>query len=279
MVKCKGFDRLKKIGLITFCLSSCCYALEEAPWYGNVYEFKFIGGYEYNFFKHVSNATRALKSTFNTQVFSAGLDFTAPETWNWETELEFADTTPISFGYRSFALQVRKLWLDDVACDPISLSTGLVYRDASGRMRKALSTPYHARANFEFHTSIGKEWNRGCYWNFRTFATAAIGQGSQGSPWLRGDLFLWWNLQDCHQFSIFGLSYFGLGDKRKVPTKHFDGWSKIGHQSIELGLSYRYFFRCYGNLRFDYMYRVYARSYPEKVNCFRLTYELPFSCF
>jgi len=270
---------LKKIALLVLSLPQICSALEEAPWYGNVFEFDLLANYEYNFFKKVNNGSPQLRSTYNTHILGAALDLTAPDTWNWEIELEFANTSDVSFGYRSAALQVRKLWLDDVACDPISLSTGLVYRDASTHLRKALSTPYHARANFEFHTAVGKEWSHCCYWSFRTYVLAAIGQGTKGSPWLQGDLYLWWNVENRHQFYLFGRSYFGLGSKRNVPLNSFRGWADIGHQSIDLGISYRYFFDCYGSLRFDYLYRVYARSYPEKVNFFVFTYELPFSLF
>ncbi len=270
---------MKIIALLALSLPQICFALEEAPWYGEVFEFNFLANYEYNFFKKVSHGHPQRHSTYNTNVFGAALDLTAPDTWNWEAEIEFANTTNVSTGYRSFALQVRKLWLDDVACDPISLSTGFVYRDASTHLRKALSTPYHARANFEFHTAIGKEWSRCYYWFFRTYAVAAIGQGTKGSPWLRADLCLWWNIEDCHQFYLYGRSYFGLGSRTEVPLDDFHGWSHIGHQSIDLGISYRRFFGIYGNLRFDYLYRVYARSYPERVNFFLFTYELPFSCF
>jgi len=270
---------MKKVAFFILGLPHLCFALEEAPWFGNVFEFNFQANYEYNFFNKVESGRPQLHHTYHTNVFGAALDLTAPDTWNWEVEVEFANTTNVSTGYRSAAIQVRKLWLDDVACDPVSFATGFVYRDASTHLRKALSTPYHARANFELNAAIGKEWSRCYYWFFRTYVLAAIGQGTKGSPWLRGDLYLWWNVEDRHQFYLYGRSYFGLGGRKDVPVDHFRGWSHIGHQSIDLGISYRYFFQCYGNLRFDYLYRVYARSYPERVNFFQFTYELPFSCF
>lgn len=262
-------------------LSTCqdCFALQEAPWYGNVFEFNLLANYEYNFFKKVNHGTPQRRSVYNSNIFGAQIDLTAPDTWNWEVEIEFAGTSNVSTGYRSFAIQARKLWLDDVACDPVSLSTGLVYRDASAHLRKALSTPYHARANFEFHTAVGKEWSRCCDWILRTYAVGAIGQGTKGSPWLRGDLWVWWNHEECHQIYLMGRSYFGLGKRSEVRLKHFRGWSHIGHQSIDVGIGYRRFFGIYGSLRFDYLHRVYARSYPEKVNFFLFTYEFPFSCF
>ncbi|NGX27039.1 MAG: hypothetical protein K940chlam6_00966 [Chlamydiae bacterium] len=265
--------------LFLFLVPNFCFGLEEKPWFGDCFEFHFYPLYEYNFFNKVSNAIPSQKGTFNTHVLAFGLDVTAPETWNFEAELEFADTTPVSFGYRSFALQARKLWLDDVCGDPISLTTGFVYRDASTRMRKALSTPYHARGNFELNTAIGKECSQGCYWTFRTFAVAAIGQGTEGSPWLRGDLYFWWNICDCHQFRLFAKSYWGLGNRKIVPLDDFKNWARIGHQSIDLGASYRYSLGIYGWLRFDYLFRVYGRSYPEYVNFFIFSLDLPFCVF
>ncbi len=270
---------MKKFALLALSLPQLCFALEERPWYGELLEFDFLAQYEYNFFTKVDNASPQIDRTHFAHVLGFRLDVTVPETWNWEVELEFADTTDASMGYRSFAIQARKLWLDDVCGDCVSLSSGLVYRDASARLRKDLSTPYHARANFEFHTSIGKEWSCGPCWTFRTYATGAIGQGTQGSPWLRGDLFLWWNLQNCHEFRLYATSYFGLGGKTIVDTDDFKGWSRIGHHSIDLGGSYRYSFGMYGSLRFDYLHRVYARSYPEHVNFFVFTFEFPFSIF
>jgi hypothetical protein len=253
--------------------------LEEDPWFGDCFEFHLRPRYEYNFFDKVDNAVPPQRGTFQTHVAALSLDTVVPETWSYELELEFAATTPISFGYRSFAAQVRKLWLDDVCGDPISWTTGLVYRDASTRMRRALSTPYHARANFELNTAFGKEWSRSCYWDFRTYGLFAVGQGTEGSPWLRGDLYLWYNHCDQHQLRLFGRSYWGLGNRTIVPIDDFKNWSHIRHQSIDLGLSYRYHFGVWGWFRFDYLFRPYAKSYPEYVHFFVFSLDIPFCVF
>lgn len=268
-----------RCGWIALAAPTLCFALEQKPWYPDLLEFNFLARYNYNFFDRVDHGVPQLESTYHTHVLSAGLEVTAPETWNYQLELELADSSTVSFAYRSFAIQVRKLWLDDITCDPVSLSTGLVYRDASTKMRKALSTPYHGRANFELHTSIGREWHKGCFWTFRTYGIVAIGQATSGKPWLRGDLFLWWNAEDVHQFRLYAESYWGLGSRTTVPTIDFTGWGEIAHQSIDLGGSYRYKFGCYGSLQFDYKHRVYAHSYPEHVNFFLFTFKFPFSIF
>lgn len=269
---------MKKLAL-ALALPVAGFALEQDPWFDQCYEFLFRADYSYDFFRKIDHASPPLHKTQQTHVVGAELELTAPETWNWQLELELATTNGESFGYRSFALQIMRGWLDDVCGDPISLATGFLYRDASSRFLHAPSTPYHARANFEFYTSMGKEWSRGHCWLFRVFALGAVGQGSRGSPWARGDLTLWANSCDRYEIKFYVKSYFGFGDHTTVDLDPFRGWAKIRHQSVDIGGSYRFCGTIYGSLRFDYLYRVYARSYPEHVNWFQVTYELPFCPF
>lgn len=267
---------MKKALLLFLTPISCC-ALQEQPWLDQLLEFHFVPSYNYSIFSEVDRGVPPLDGNFSTHVLAGNLFVTAPETWQFQTELEVADTTSVSWGYRSFALEVRKQWFDDICGDFLSVTTGLTYRDASTRMRKALSTPYHARANFELNCSIGKEWSLGPYWVFRTFGFIGIGQGTEGYPWLIGNLYLWWNVCNQHQFRLYSQTYWGLGDRKTVPTIAFPGWSKINHQSIDLGIGYRYHAGMYGFLRLDYLLSIYAKSYPEWVNSFMISWDFPFS--
>lgn len=269
----------KGVLLLASALPQLAFALGQEPWYGEYLEIHFVPSYEYNFFNRINQASPQLKKNYNTHIARALFDVTVPAELNWQVELEYGATSSVSFGYRSVACQLRRLWLDDVCGDPISLSTGISYRDASSRMRKAFSTPYHGRCNFEAHLSLGKEWSRGPHWFFRASGIFAVGQATIGKPWLRGDLLFLGNCSDRHYFTLYEYSYFGLGQQTEVDTKNFTGWGHIAHRSIDLGASYVYAFDLWGNLRFDYRYRVFAKSYPEGVNTFLVTYTLPFSLF
>lgn len=276
----KWTDRLKKLLLLTaLCIPSLHARLEEKPWFGNCFEFLFSPSYEYNFFDRVNNAVPQLRNTYNTQVVDVNFNVTAPEIWNWEADFEFACPTGQSYGYRSSAYQIRRLWMDDVCGDPVSFTTGFVYRNNFRQKLKALSTPYHSPNNFELNAAVGKEWSHGCFWYFRTFGKFGIGQGTTGSPWITLNYYLWGNICNRHQMRLYLLSYFGLGQQHIVHTKHFRGWSKIQHQSLDIGFSYCYDFDYWGSLRFDYARRVYAKSYPEMVNTFLFTFEIPFCPF
>ncbi|MDE3046793.1 MAG: hypothetical protein KGI83_00410 [Verrucomicrobiota bacterium] len=58
---------------------------------------------------------------------------------------------------------------------------------------------------------------------------------------------------------------------------HFHGYVKIRYKSIDVGVRYGYRLGVYGTLRFAYVRRVLAKSYPQQVNSFIFSYLLPFS--
>lgn len=259
--------------------TSCLFALETKPWFGDVYEFDFQGVYSFSRFTKVDGASKQLKNPLNNHDFLFDLGFTPSPSFDFQVEGEFAQTTLTGFNFRSAALQGRYRLLDDIAGDPISLTFGLIFRGASPHFLHDVSTPYAAECNTELTCALGKEWSSEGMWTMRTYGLATLGQANRGYPWTR-ELALWeLNLNDTHRFTLFGEGYFGFGGQQHVNVDHFDGWGKFQHQSIDLGLSYGYKFDVYGVLTGSYAYRVFAHNFPEHVNFFILSYQLPFSMF
>jgi hypothetical protein len=254
-------------------------ALEIDPWFCNLWEFTFTPSYTYGRFHHVQNGHPQIKNVFNENLLNLAL--AVPPSLNWEVdgEVEFADTTRQSMGLRSGAAQVRYLWLDDVLGDAVSLTTGVSARGVSSHSLKDISCPYHSYANFEINTSIGREWDRGFDWRIRLYGFGAIGQGNVGYPWARAFATLEGNIQSTHRLGIFTEGYFGFGPHSRVSTNHFHGYADIRHQNIDLGVQYTYVFEIWGRLFFAYTRRLYAKSFPENVNFFTVSYMLPFSLF
>ncbi|MES2273792.1 MAG: hypothetical protein V4487_06335, partial [Chlamydiota bacterium] len=115
---------MKRIALLALLLPLVGCALEVQPWFGDVYEFHFLGSYAYSRFNSVSNGVPQLTQPFQSNVAYFGLDFSPSPEWSIDTDLQFADTTQQSFNFRTVALQARYLWLDDIVGDPVSLTTG-----------------------------------------------------------------------------------------------------------------------------------------------------------
>ncbi len=260
-------------------LTSSAYALEAKPWIGNAYEFELLTAFSYYRFHKVEGASVQLTSPLNTYVLLVDLGFAPSPVIDFQLEGEFAQSHPNNWAMRSTALQARYQMLDDISGDPVSLTVGLNVRAAPHHLLTNVSTPYASELNFELTGSVGKEWSQDGCWNMRAYGMAAIGQANRGYPWMR-DLFVWqYNLQDTHRFTVFAESNFGFGGKQHVNVKHFNGWAKVQHQSIDIGLAYGYKMGVYGLLTAAYAYRLFAHNYPQRVNFFMISYCLPFSLF
>jgi hypothetical protein len=249
------------------------------PWFYNVWEFNFTPSYTYSRYRDVQNGHPQLKSVSNDHLLAFDLTLSPQPQWEFAGEVEFADTPRQSMGLRSLALQGRFLWQNDVAGDPVSLTTGLSVREVAGHSLKDVSCPYHFHTNIEANASIGREWSEGFHWQTRLFALGAVGMANRGFPWTRAFIAFEKQWVCAHRLSLFTEGYFGFGPQNRVHTNRFNGYSRIRHQSIDLGASYTYIFEIWGRITAAYTRRLFARSFPERVNFFTVAYTLPFSLF
>ena len=128
------------LALYTLLLSPlAAIGVESQPWFGDVYQFHFLGSYAYSRFNSFQNAEPPLDHVFQSHLAYLGLDFSPSPVWSIDGDIQFADTSAMSFNFRSLALQGRYLWLDDIIGDPISFVTGANIRVTSSRSLKAVS--------------------------------------------------------------------------------------------------------------------------------------------
>jgi hypothetical protein len=254
-------------------------ALQIEPWFGNIYEFDLSLFYQYSRFDKVQSAKPQIKHPFNDHLFGFDLGMPLSDSFAVDLDLEIVDTPIQTWGYRSTGLQGRYLWMNDVEGDPVSFTTGLDIRQVSTDGLRDVSCPYHSQFDAQLTTAIGKEWSRGEFWKYRTFFFGAFGMANRGSPWARALLSFQGNICNRHQYRLFADSYWGFGNRHTVNTSDFDGYAKIHHQSIDLGIGYKFLSTYNGSLSLDYAYRVYAHSFPERASFITLTYEIPFSLF
>ncbi len=253
-------------------------ALEVQPWFGDVFEFYFLGSYAYSRFNSVQNAVPQIKPPFNSHILYGGLDFSPTPEWNIDTDIQFAATTKETFNFRSAAWQARYLWLDDIVGDPISFATGASVRVTSTTSLKDISCPYHGNVDFEVNFALGKEWDASECWRFRAWGYGAVGHANRGSPWVRATVALETNIDDVHKLAFIADGSNGYGRHTRVNPDHFFGYARVRQKSIDLCFRYGYRIGVWGTLRFEYDRRVLAKSCPNAVNTFVFSYLLPF-CF
>lgn len=253
------------------------FSLEKQPWFGDCLEFHFLGEYAFSRFHKVQNGYPQLKSAFESNLIYLGLDFSPTPEWSVDTDFQIADTTQESINFRSFALQARYLWLDDIVGDAVSLATGGSVRFTNSASLKDISCPYHGITDIELNFSFGKEFVASDFWAWRLWAYGAIGHANLGSPWVRGVLSVESNYEDQHKIAIFAEGMNGYGRHTKVYIDNFYGYAKIRQKSIDVGIRYGYRVGVWGTLRFEYIRRVLAKSCPQDVNNFIVSFLLPFS--
>lgn len=255
----------------------CAMGLEVQPWFGDVYEFHLLSGYTYSRFNKVQNGRPQLTESFNANVIYFGLDFSLSPEWAVDADIQFADTTQMSFNFRTAALQGRYLWLDDIIGDKISLSTGFNARVTPTYALHDISCPSRANIDFELNVSIGKEFEATESWLFRVWGFGCVGHANRGSPWVRGTVALETNIEDQHKLALYADGNNGYGRYPYLSTDHFNGYAKIRTKSIDIGLRYGYRTGVWGTLRFEYARRVLAKAAPAGVNTWIVSYLLPFS--
>jgi len=252
-------------------------AFESKPWFPPIAELELKLNYSYEHYPSVSHAFDPPHDSSKDHLIDLNLEVSFLPKWEAQVELDLAKTSKLSLGTRRVGLEVRYLFLDDVAGDPVSFTTDLLLFYVPTRNMKDVSSPYHAQGNFELGMAVGKEIDLEYDWAYRFFGFLGLGQANRGYPWVRSELSFQRNYKNRHHFSLFTEGYFGLGPQKKVIVDHFNGYAKIQHQSVDLGINYTYLFDIWGSFTFQYAYRVYALSFPRKLSSFSIEYKLPFS--
>jgi hypothetical protein len=253
------------------------FSLEVQPWFCECLEFHFLGSYAYSRFNKVQGARPQLTSPFNVNVLYGGLEFCPSPEWSLDTDLQLSDTTKASFNVRSFALQVRYLWFDDIIGDPVSFATGVSGQLTNSSSLRDVSCPSHANIDLEANFSLGKEFEGSDYWRWRLWCFGAVGHGNRGSPWVRAIVTTETNINELHNLALYATLENGYGRHSHPNPNHFYGYAKIRQKSIDLGLRYGHRMGVWGTLRLDYTRRLLSKACPQNVNTVMISYLVPFS--
>jgi len=254
-------------------------AFEVDPWFSPIAELQFRPSYSYRFYPSVDQAVNPSHYSSHDHILDLNLGVSFLPHWDAQLELDFSNTRKVSWGAQRAGLQLRYLWLDDVAGDIVSLTTGLVYFYVPTRNMRDVSSPYHATSNFELGIAAGKEIDKIYDWIFRFYGFVGVGIANRGSPWVRPLLSFESKFKKKHKVQLFSEGYFGLAHRQKVNINRFSGYGKIHHQSVDIGANYNYHFDIWGSITLQYSYRIFAKAFPRHASTFTLKYTLPFSVF
>ena len=263
--------------LLFFPLSLFAFTLD--PWLTLVAEFEFRPAYSYRYYPSVDRGFNPSSYHSHDQFIDLNLGVTFWPNWDFQVQSDFSHTRKLNWGGQRLGVQLRYLVWDDVVGDPVSLTVGGQVFYVPTRNMRDVSSPYHSQGNLELGLAVGKEIDQGYHWLFRFWGFLGAGIANRGYPWLRPILAVEGKFHLSHQIKLFSEGYFGFGDRSRVNIDDFNGYAKIAHRSIDVGLNYTYHFRIWGALGLQYAYRVYAHAFPRHASTFTAEYRFPFSLF
>ncbi len=256
-------------------LGNTLIAIEYDPWYGSLYEVHVHGAFSADIYDSIAVKDGSFHRSSCDTFYELGVSGVPEE--NYAVELDFigGKAKGKTIGWNAILLTGRKKWFNDILGDPVSFSTGITVSQVFKPGLRNLSAYYHGGIQGEVHLSFGKEKSISEFWVSRFFCMLGCGVADIGYPWLRSQTVWshnWWN---NHQFQLFLNGLWGFGPKSLHPG-HFRGYGNIHHQSIDLGLSYRYLFDIGLNVELSYSYRCFAKNCPQNVNAIMCMFEYPF---
>lgn len=253
----------KVAALVVLLMVNRSAATEYQPWLGNFYEFELRSSFLYQEYSKISCGGHHRKYPSHDVFLNMSLSHFRPDpAIGLEIELIEARTERQKGDIDQVKFTGRYVWQDDVAGDPLSVTTGLSYMQAFYYSLRDVSSFHHGYSNAELFLSVGRENPDESLWGSRWWAVFALGVAERGSPWLRFHLDYEKRFQEKHAMQTFLHSLWGLGGQR-LHLNHFHGYGPIQHQSIDLGLRYTYFLEFYGSASVEYSYRIYARNFPS----------------
>jgi hypothetical protein len=259
MVSRKGL--VWKFFALIFLLKICQgIATEYKPWLGNLYEFESRSSLRYQRFHWFSSGSHLQKFSSNDFFLNVSLSNARPD-FGVEFEVLQASTRRQKGDIDRLRINGKYVWLDDVAGDPWTVTTGLSFIQAFRHSLKDLGSFHHGMEEGELFLSVGKETACETVWSSRWWGILGIGIAERGSPWIRFNLHYEKGWCDRHETKLFMHSMCGLGNKR-LPVRHFHGYGPIRHQSIDIGFRYTYLLEFFGSVSLEYSYRVYAQNFP-----------------
>jgi hypothetical protein len=151
--------------------------------------------------------------------------------------------------------------LDDVAGDPISLTSAVTVTFGTNDAVRAVAEFVPSNVNAEIHLAAGKEWAECEEWKLRCWLLGAVGAANQGRPWIRGSFHVDWQPLSSWQVkcSVEAIQTFGT---QTCWGPVFPGYAEIRASWVDLQVSMAKVECLGGSLGLEARSRLWAKRAP-----------------
>lgn len=268
---------MRILSFFVFC-STALSALDYEPWFSPLWEIETDVVYFFSHGQKVQSPKGDFSHLFNNHEFFSSLGTTITPSWNVAAEIGFVKIMDEKFLFEFIDLRARKLWLDDIDGDFITLTTNLSLLFTQKNILEQYEFPFHGYANAELQLGIGKEFlfTHSLCWNWRLHSLLGIGIAERGCPWFHGVLGLDKTLSSQTTMRLIGEYLQGFGNNDLIPYEPFPGYGLIAHRSLSITAIYSYELGVFGNLNFIGFLTLYSKNFPIHILGAGLCLEIPF---
>ena len=253
------------------------FALKNDPWIPPPYEFIAKGEYVFQYFPSVADAINPVNYDSYVNQLRMDLGASATSSLFFEAEVEFDNSSKVSFNLLSVAPAIKYQMLNDLTGDAMALLIGMYFRYVPENRLIDVATPYSGSYNFDFLASVGKEFDKEGKPVGRAYAMVDVGVATVGYPWFLADIVGEAIIKERNIIKMGVDGFFGLGTQNFVDVDNFNGYANLKHRSLNVKAGYGYKFPVWGELSAIYKRRVVAAAYPQNLNYVGIEYMLGFS--
>jgi hypothetical protein len=242
------------VGACFLFLSTQLTATEYLPWVGPTLEFEWRDHLRYQHYRFKKRTSDDL--FLNISLSNAYQDLGV------ELEITAANTNRQPGHLDQLKITGRKVLLDDILEDPVSLTAGCSLIQAFRSSLCDRSSFHHGYNEAELFVSTGKELTFSENWESRLWGIAGLGVAiDRGSPWIHLEGAYEQRWHEKHECRIGLYSLYGLGHQ-KLRLHHFHGYGPVKHRSVDIQLRYTYLIDFFGNASIEFSQRLYAHHFP-----------------
>ena len=262
--------------VLTIAFFPSLQALEKNAWFGVDHELETSFAWKHERFQRMHAEDKGLKNLRIDR--SMMLNFLLPVMGKYQFEIEGGlAKRSVDYNFQNLSISLRKSIYNDLVGDPFSFVTGFNFHFVPSRSLTEPLLFYHSRFAGELTASLGKEWAKGRYWQWRASAHLALAQANRGCPRLNFLLSLEKNFSDQHflSFSIDGVS--GLGSTKLQREEDFRSYRNLSYSALDAAITYRFDYDLALKVDLEYRKRFYARYCAESYDAFLVRMIMPFS--
>jgi hypothetical protein len=252
-------------------------AMNRQPWLGNLYEFEGAIVQEHTHSNTVSTTHGRQHKSLHSDYTKALLSVTPSTHIHAGIELDLAKTQKKGYGFDSFKAAMCYSWLNDIAGDAISLTTGLRASVSTASRVADLSSINHGICELEANLAIGKEFGYSGNGFYRAWTAGFVGSAGKGSPWIGAECHFERVIHDKHYMGIFLLAEKGTSSHKLSKHTHFRRWASIGYEFEDVGVRYAFKEAWLASAYIQVAKRIHAHFCPRNSWSVQIGITIPFS--